>query len=200
MDTAVLTDVSFGALLLLLAVRMPIGAALGIVSLAAFPYLASFEVALSVLRTVLPVRRQLGADGDPHVSSHGGDREPFGNCQGPVRGGAALARAAAGRARRRGQPRLGRVRRRLGLLHRGLGGDGADRGAGNAPLRLRQGARRRGRGERRHPCRADPALGDVRDLRRLRRGLDRQAPHRWHPSRPADGGGLHPDDPRALPA
>jgi len=52
MATGVLTLVSFGALLVLLAVQMPIGAALGIVSLAGFTYLANFQVALSVLKTV----------------------------------------------------------------------------------------------------------------------------------------------------
>jgi tripartite ATP-independent transporter DctM subunit len=52
MDVAVLTLVSFAALLLLLAVQMPIGAALGIVSLGGFTYLANFNVALSVLKTV----------------------------------------------------------------------------------------------------------------------------------------------------
>ncbi len=52
MDVAVLTLASFGALLLLLAAQMPIGAALGIVSLAGFTWLANWQVALSVLKTV----------------------------------------------------------------------------------------------------------------------------------------------------
>lgn len=52
MDVAVLTLVSFAALLGLLAIQMPIGAALGIVSIGGFTYLTSFDIALRQLATV----------------------------------------------------------------------------------------------------------------------------------------------------
>jgi C4-dicarboxylate transporter, DctM subunit len=52
MGVAGLTLVSFAFLLLLLAVQMPIGAALGIVSIAGFTYLSSFSIAIRQLGTI----------------------------------------------------------------------------------------------------------------------------------------------------
>ncbi len=52
MDPATLTLLAFGGLLLLLALGLPIGAALGITALAGFTYLANLGVALNTLRTI----------------------------------------------------------------------------------------------------------------------------------------------------
>jgi C4-dicarboxylate transporter, DctM subunit len=52
MDPATLTLLAFGGLLILLALGLPIGAALGITALAGFTYLANIGVALNTLRTI----------------------------------------------------------------------------------------------------------------------------------------------------
>lgn len=52
MDTLGVTVVSLGALLLLLALKVPIGIALGLVSFAGFWILLNFDIALSTVRTI----------------------------------------------------------------------------------------------------------------------------------------------------
>ena len=69
------------------------------------------------------------------------------------------------------------------IEHRRRRRDGAARHPGNAEAQIRQGPRDRRLRQRRHARCADPAEHPVRDLRHFRRGLDRQAAARRHPSR-----------------
>ena len=186
-------------MLILIGLRVPIGVAMGGVAFLGLWYLRNFNVALSVLRdTPFVFAANWDLSAIPMFLLMGAIASNSGIGAGAVPRRLCLVRRLARRPCGRDQLGLRRLRRGVRIEHRRRRRDGAPRRAGNAQEQIRQGARDRRLRLRRHARRADPALDPVRDLRRVRRSLDRQAAARRHPSRPADRRRLHDHDRRAL--
>ena len=174
-------------MLVLIALRVPIGVAMGAVAFVGFWYLRNFNVALSALRdtpfvfaaswdlSAIPMFLLMGA-----IAGNSGIGTALFRAAhawfGALPGGLAVATnwACAGFGAASGSSiAAAAVMARLAvpemLKHK------YDKGLATGVVR-----------QRRHARRADPAEHPVRHLRRVRRSLDRQAADRRHPSR-------HPD-------
>ena len=184
--------IGIGVLLLLMALRMPIGIAMLLVGIVGFAdpqrragrARGARQLSLSICRG-LRLRRHsaVRADGQSRLGVGHGARSL---CRRLF-----LDRPRARRARARHHPRLRRLCRGVGI-ERGLGGDhGQGLPAGDAALQLQPPALHRRDRRRRHARHPDPAEHRVRDLRAAHRAVDRQAAARRHSARPAADRDLH---------
>ena len=184
--------IGIGVLLLLMALRMPIGIAMLLVGIVGFAMLNGCDAALAALGSypyqyaavydfaVIPLFVLMGNLGS--VSGMARDA---------LRRRLFLDRPCARRARARDDPRLRRICGGVGIERRVGGDHGQGLPAGDAPLQLQPSPRHRRDRRRRHARHSDPAEHRLRDLRAAHRAVDRQAPARGHPAGPAADRDLH---------
>ena len=178
--------IGIGVLLLLMALRMPIGIAMLLVGIVGFARAQRLAGGARRARQLsLSIRRGLRLRRHSAVRADGQSRLGVGHGARPLCRRLCLDRPCARRARARHHPRLRRICRGVGIERR-LGGDhGQGLPAGDAALQLQPPARHRRDRRRRHARHPDPAEHGVRDLRAAHRAVDRQAAAGRHPAGPA---------------
>ena len=168
----------FGAMLVLLAIRVPIGIAMLLTGVTGYVTLTGWSPLLNYLKTVAYSRfSRVRPVGDPDVPADGSVREPRRAVAIAVQRGQRGDRPLARRRRDGGGRRLRRVRRDLRQLVGHRGDDGPGRASRVAPPQVRAGARHRHAGRRRHARHPDPAVDRAGRLRDPRGAEHREAVH-----------------------